>query len=236
MGLFRLLTGSAKRPKPSKPLDFSFTYTSASAQAAAARKLCDQINRGERGKKCLENKKPGQVFATFDTNNFPHTLCIDENGRAVPEADAHGGGCGRGIGIEGGYTGGRVGAMGFQQQQQQRGGPEDYAAFHFARFQQQQQQQQQQPQQQPQQRQQGPQHHSHPTHAQPTQAPTKDSHHPLFKNPFLTDEKPQGSYGKREYVPDQEGIRVSHFGAKGDDPAVGWEMMRAREQLRKRNG
>ncbi|KAH6866656.1 hypothetical protein BKA58DRAFT_460469 [Alternaria rosae] len=59
--------------------------------------------------------------------------------------------------------------------------------------------------------------------------PPKDSKHPRFVNPFK-EEKPQGSYGKREYVPGQEAIRIP-FGHRGDDPWINWHMMQARRQL-----
>jgi hypothetical protein len=67
------------------------------------------------------------------------------------------------------------------------------------------------------------------------QAVARDKNRPPFKNPFK-DALPQGSYGKREYVPGQEKIRVSGWGERGDDPWVGWGMMQALNQLRKRNG
>ena len=59
--------------------------------------------------------------------------------------------------------------------------------------------------------------------------PPKDSKYPRFVNPFQ-DEKPQGSYGKREYVPGQEAIRIPP-GHRGDDPWTNWHMMQARRQL-----
>jgi len=59
--------------------------------------------------------------------------------------------------------------------------------------------------------------------------PPKDSKYPRFVNPFQ-DEKPQGSYGKREYVPGQEAIRIP-FRHRGDDPWTNWHMMQARRQL-----
>lgn len=59
--------------------------------------------------------------------------------------------------------------------------------------------------------------------------PPKDSRYPRFVNPFK-DEKPKGFYGKREYVPGQEAIRIP-FGHRGDDPWVSWHMMQARRQL-----
>ncbi|KAI4618646.1 hypothetical protein J4E80_005248 [Alternaria sp. BMP 0032] len=59
--------------------------------------------------------------------------------------------------------------------------------------------------------------------------PPKDSKYPRFVNPFQ-DEKPLGSYGKREYVPGQEAIRIPP-GHRGDDPWTNWHMMQARRQL-----
>jgi hypothetical protein len=44
-----------------------------------------------------------------------------------------------------------------------------------------------------------------------------------------------GSYGKREYIPGQEKIRVGACGGRGDLPMVGWRMMTLREETRRGN-
>ena len=79
-----------------------FSYHSHSAQADAARELCDLLNGGGRRMPMKARQRgPGYHFKYHDPNGFEHSLCIDENDRAVPVADMHGGGGHRGGDFQG---------------------------------------------------------------------------------------------------------------------------------------
>lgn len=173
---------------------------------------------------------PGYHFQYHDDNGFEHSLCIDDNNEAVPVADIHGGGGHRGGDFQGlGEVDPRQ-IMAMQRDQFQHPGQ-----MHMMPAQMQPGMQQAQ---QVAEHQRWARRHSRP-HAQPLpqlqQAGARDSNRPIFQNPFMKP-LPQGSYGKREYVPGQEKIKVSDYGPRADNPGTGWDLMQSLNQLRKQNG
>jgi hypothetical protein len=184
---------------------------------------------------------PGYQFKFRDANYFEHSLCIGEDGMALLVADLHKVGDYRGGGNQG-MVGGRMEGVdpwpeimamrkgqfqppGQMQMQQQR--------MVQAQIQQGVHQRKQQELQMAQYNE-NRRGHGQPQ-AHPHQTPARDPYRPPFRNPFK-EALPQGFYGKREYVPDQETILVSQHGQRYDDPSTSWRMMQSLHYLRKQNG
>jgi hypothetical protein len=222
-----------------KQVSDRFSYHSHSAQADAARELCDLLNTGGRRMPMKARQRgPGYHFKYWDHNGFEHSLRIDENDRAVPVADMHGGGGHRGGDFQGlgGVNPRQIMAM--QRDQFQHPGQMHMMPAQMQPGIQQRRPWDMQQAQQVAEHQQRARRHSQP-HAQPLpqlqRAGARDSNRPIFQNPFKSP-LPQGSYGKREYVPGQEKIKVSDYGPRADNPGTGWDLMQSLNQLRKQNG
>jgi hypothetical protein len=174
---------------------------------------------------------PGYQFKFRDANYFEHSLCIGEDGMAMPVADLHRSGDYRDSGNQG-IVGGRMeGVDPWPETMAMRKGqfqPPGQMQMHQGVNQRKRQEMQMS------QYNEDRRGHGRPQ-AHPHQTPARDLYRPPFRNPFK-EALPQGSYGKREYVPGQETILVSQHGQRYDDPSTSWRMMQSLNYLRRQNG